>query len=205
MSLRIGITMRETHAQNYFEPRDSLARDWPNFLNLVFPNEKWMFIPNIGEKALELFEKWDLNVLILSGGDNIGVSLERDETEELLLKHAVSNEIPVIGICRGLQLIHRYFGGSLISGNEIFTNDHRATEHSIIIGKKKKIVNSYHNNLLDKESISSQFEVLAICEKDKTIECLRANNILAMMWHPEREKTVSDWNKDLIINFLYKK
>ena len=141
MGFRIGITMRETQAPNYFEPRDSLAQDWPKYLNAVFPDDMWMYIPNMGKEAVELFDKWDLNVLILSGGENVGESSTRDETEELLLRHAIALGIPIIGICRGLQLIHTFFGGDINFGNDNFVITHRATKHNIRLNNSIKKVN----------------------------------------------------------------
>ena len=46
-----------------------------------------------------------INGIILSGGNNIGDVKERDITETYLLKYAETNEIPVLGICRGMQML----------------------------------------------------------------------------------------------------
>lgn len=205
MGFRIGITMRETQAPNYFEPRDSLAHDWPKYLNAIFPNDMWMYIPNMGKDAIELFDKWSLNVLILSGGENIGESSIRDETEELLLKHAIELGIPIIGVCRGLQLIHTFFGGEINLGDDNFVRIHRATKHNIKLNNSIKEVNSYHNNFLVKETLPNQFKVWATGLVDDSIEGIKSENILAMMWHPERDKEIPKWNKDIIIEFLNNK
>ena len=79
----------------------------------VFPESKWLLIPNIGKQAVNYFKEWDLNVLFLSGGDDIGKFQIRDETELELIKYAISKSIPIVAICRGMQLIHNVFNGKI--------------------------------------------------------------------------------------------
>ena len=67
-----------------------------------------------------------LDLLVLCGGEDIETSrygekrggarkpnLKRDAWEWALLDEAVKRNLPVVGICRGLQVINVYFGGSL--------------------------------------------------------------------------------------------
>lgn len=199
---RFGITMRITNAVDYDEPRDSLAQDWSSFMEETFPNDQWLAIPNIGSKAVDYFQKWNLNVLILSGGDDLGKTKKRDETETLLLEHALKNNIPVIGVCRGMQLIHTHFGGELESGNEAYIAEHRAHDHQVILKNETHLSNSYHVNSLVESSLHNSFSVMARCEKFNSIEGFRGENLLAMMWHPEREMQDKTWSNDWIIKFL---
>jgi len=37
----------------------------------------------------------------------------RDQTEEILLKEALARGLPVFGVCRGLQVINRHYGGAV--------------------------------------------------------------------------------------------
>lgn len=202
MNWRIGITMRVTNATGYHEVRDSLARDWTEYMQNAFPDAQWMYIPNMGIDAVNYFRKWDLNVLILTGGDDIGDYPDRDQTESELLRHALENNIPVIGVCRGLQLIHRHFGGEMKQGDESFTDVHRAQRHEIEMDGSAHEVNSYHNNMLDETTLHHDLQVIARCSKDNTIEGVRAKGLMAMMWHPEREERVEQWNLNLIKDFL---
>lgn len=202
MELRFGITMRITNADGYDEPRDTIAHDWSGYISNAFPDSKFLFIPNIGENAVDFIKKWGINVLIISGGDDIGATPLRDITETALLKYAINSKIPTIAICRGLQLVHDYFGGKLIGGSNTFINTHRANPHDINIENSIRIVNSYHTNKIDENSLSKEAKILARCAVDDSIEAIEIRNILAMMWHPERDEEISVWNKLLIEKFI---
>ncbi len=194
--------MRITNAVGYDEPRDTIASDWSKYILKAFPDSQFVFIPNIKEKVIDYIDNLKIDVVILSGGDDLGVYPSRDRTELIVLKHALKMKIPVIAICRGLQLVHTYFGGKLGSGNSDFVTKHRAVSHLLEIDGSTKEVNSYHTNYIVEESISDCFEIFARCKNDKSIEGLRNKSILAMMWHPERDAKVSKWNKLLIEKFL---
>ena len=54
MSLRFGITMRQVDAVAYDEKRDAIARDWSYYMLNSFPEDNWMFIPNIKDEAIRV-------------------------------------------------------------------------------------------------------------------------------------------------------
>jgi putative glutamine amidotransferase len=133
-------------------------------------------------------EEW-LNVmrpqaLVLSGGNDIGQSPERDATERDLLSWAEDHRIPVLGICRGLQMIAVWSGIKLIE-----IEGHVRTRHQLSIQDAEILpayVNSFHNWGL--ESLPQSFRVLARAE-DNSIEAIAHNTLPweGWMWHPERE------------------
>jgi len=204
MEIRFGITMRVTNAEGYDEPRDSIARDWSNYFIKAFPESKFLFIPNIGIEAVDFIKKWDINVLVISGGDSIGETPKRDETEIELIKDTIARNIPVIAVCRGFQLLHQLYGGKLIEGDSDFVNSHRSSKHNIIVNNKTLEVNSYHVYKIDEKSIDKRFSIFAKCEIDDSVEGIVNDNILAMMWHPERCQQISKWNIELIEKFIKK-
>src|SRR5215831_11119236 len=112
--LRVGLTMREVHASGYDEPRDALARGWGKFLQATIPEAAWLPIPNLAPSLAARFcDRWRLNALILTGGEDIGASPERDDTERALWQHFMRKERPILGVCRGLQLMWTELGGEL--------------------------------------------------------------------------------------------
>jgi len=204
--LRFGITSRITESSDYFEIRDSLSQDWSNYFFENFPNDIWVTIPNQGSKSIEYFKSLKLNVLILSGGDNLGDTINRDETEVSLLKFALHNLIPVIGVCRGMQLIHVYYGGKIESGDSSFSKIHKSKNHIINYKENEQIiVNSYHTNKIVESTLSKEFTVLARCIEDNSIESFYNKNILSIMWHPERKIESFSWSTNLLKKFLSKK
>lgn len=202
--VRIGVTMRVTEATNYKEVRDSIAMDWAKYLKSELPTCKWMFIPNIEEDAVAYFQKWNLNVLILTGGDDIGKYPSRDITEISLLQMANRNNIPIIGICRGMQLIHTYFNGKLEKGIKYFIKNHRNNQHLIVMKQNKYITNSFHSNKIDEATVHKDFKIVARCDTDNSIEAFEKPNVLGVMWHPERTIPYQKWNSILIKEFIEK-
>jgi putative glutamine amidotransferase len=125
---------------------------------------------------------------------------ERDEFEINALRHAVDKGMPVLGICRGLQLINCAMGGTLVQDlgprNEIHRGnpDKRHEVHvedetllSEITGAKDGDVNSAHH------------QVIHLLGKDLRINCYSVDGmiegvegtglsgfLLAVQWHPER-------------------
>jgi gamma-glutamyl-gamma-aminobutyrate hydrolase PuuD len=122
--------------------------------------------------------------IVLSGGNDICERVERYDTEIALLTHAREYFLPVLGICRGMQMIAHWAGVGLHS-----VRGHVKTRHQLN-GKISCEVNSYHNYSLS--SCPSDFEVLARSE-DGEIEAIKHLTLPweGWMWHPERENCFS--------------
>ena len=186
---KIGISLRVVEAPSYDEKRDALSHDWPKLLEKLGFNP--IYIPNTLSHVDEFFSDMSLDGLILSGGDNIGDDNVRDKTENMILDYAVSHNVPLIGICRGMQVINTFFGGKIQSTNnsEHVKNDHfvNITNHSLF--KNEQIqVNSFHHNIITLSNLGKNLSTFAISKNDNTIEGLFHNElpIFGVMWHPER-------------------
>ena len=190
---KIGISLRVVQNKNYEEKRDAISHDWSQFC------EELNFIPILIPNTLsniELFlEKLELDGIILSGGGDIGLNIERDETEKKLLEYGIKNNLPILGVCRGMQIINKFFNGKLIKSQN---NEHVNLDHSVniieesfsnIIGKEIS-VNSYHNNIIFQNNLGKNLKPFAITKKDNSIEGFFHNqySILGVMWHPERKQ-----------------
>jgi putative glutamine amidotransferase len=133
------------------------------------------------DKALSLWlQTLRPHAVVLSGGGNIGESPERDHTERHLLAWANTHGIPLLGICRGMQMMTISAGGQLrpVVG-------HVRTRH-LLRGTITGEANSYHNFAL--LQCPPDFKVLATSE-DFVIEAFRHITLPweGWMWHPERE------------------
>lgn len=185
----VGITQRIDSLADRAEFRDAMDQrlavwvEQSGFLPVAVPNT----LLNGDFSSPVILETWLQTVqpkaLLLSGGNDIGKYPARDETENYLLAWAEKNRVPVIGICRGMQMIGIWAGGRL---KEV--EGHVCTRH-MLHGEISGEVNSYHNFSL--ESCPPGFEVLATSD-DGEIEAIRHTTLPweGWMWHPEREEPI---------------
>jgi gamma-glutamyl-gamma-aminobutyrate hydrolase PuuD len=136
----------------------------------------------LGSSLFEWLEVVRPSALVFSGGNNIGQFAQRDQTENALLEYALLQQLPVLGICRGMQVIAHWAGVSLhpLPG-------HVGTRHQLT-GIISMEVNSYHEYSITQ--CPNGFEILARSQ-DGGIEAIRHLKLPweGWMWHPEREKT----------------
>lgn len=201
---RIGVTMRVVTEPRHGEMRDALAHDWARFISAVLPEAKWMPIPNSGASAVALAEAWALDGLILTGGDDIGDSAIRDETERALLEHFVAARLPVFGVCRGLQMIQICFGGRLTPCR---SSEHVAQRHAVrFVGHGAGVglrgtgaeVNSYHAQGILAGELAPPLTCLA--EAGEWVEAGTCPDppVAGVMWHPEREESVEAFDRAIL-------
>lgn len=190
---KVGISLRVENIKNYNEKRDAISQDWIKFCNRAgfIP----ILIPNNLKDTKKFLKSLNLDLLIFSGGDNIGDDPERDKTEKNMIEFAIKNKIPSIGICRGMQFFNKFFGGKI---DYSLNKKHVKTRHKIkfidkkiekLLDKKTSIVNSFHENLIKSNILSRELMPFGIVEEDNTIEgCYHKKYpIIGVMWHPERE------------------
>ena len=147
--------------------------------------------------------------LILCGGNDISPALyqeeingavdidyERDKCEWRLIKAFIEAQKPILGICRGCQLLNVYFGGTLYQHLEN-TNTHRidgvGAIHEITAVKgsvayelygERFIANSFHHQAVKK--LGANLVATQYC--DNVIEGFEHDSlpIIAFQWHPEK-------------------
>lgn len=135
------------------------------------------------------------SVVVLSGGNDIGQCRERDRTESHLLVFARTLGIPVLGICRGMQMMAHWAGGQLKR-----VEGHVRTRH-VLRGEITGTVNSFHGFTL--AACPEEFVVLARSEDD-AIEAVRHKTLPweGWMWHPEREAEFAERDVQRLKNML---
>ena len=197
MGRRIGVTMRSAKAPGYDETRDALARDWAAFLAWALPESKWVPVPSQGPATVAWAKGWELDAFVLTGGNDVGEDPVRDESERALLSHAVDAKLPVLGVCRGLQLIQHHFGGALAACDRA---THVATTQVVRFADGgSRRVNSFHGFGIAPNTLASPLVELATSE-DGWIEAARHREspILGVMWHPERVSPGDEADRELV-------
>ena len=139
----------------------------------------------------------------------------RDQYELRILDYAVQAGKPVFGICRGLQLMNVYFGGTLYQ--DIATQKENAIRHRdaalydellhpiaftegkfldrLYAGNSPLAVNTVHHQAI--KDLGEDLEVWAVCPEDGIIEAIgytgaEEGKVMAVQWHPEFSNALSD-------------
>ncbi|MDO4556717.1 MAG: gamma-glutamyl-gamma-aminobutyrate hydrolase family protein [Lachnospiraceae bacterium] len=145
----------------------------------------------------------------------------RDKMESYILQKAVEIDTPVLGICRGVQFMNAFYGGTLYQDlNQEYESkiDHHMkppynkVAHQVtieketplfkIVGKERIGVNSYHHQAI--KDLSVKFEKMAMSE-DGLVESIYMPDkkfVIGVQWHPEFSYTVDEDSRKLIKAFV---
>ena len=183
---RVAVSQRIDRIASRAESRDALDQritGWVTSLGcLPLP------VPNtLGSYLEQWLSVMRPTAVLLSGGNDIGDSPDRDRTETLLLQHAELVGLPVLGICRGMQMLAHYAGAPPVP-----VEGHAGTRHplrgdTVECGALPAEVNSFHN--LGLVRCPSDYIELAFAP-DGSIEAMCHPELRweGWMWHPEREE-----------------
>lgn len=123
------------------------------------------------------------------------ISKARDDFEYNLLKKAIKEDMPVLGICRGMQVISAFCGAHIIQHIEGHrqNTERNKTFHEVdivkdtllheIIGKEKIYVNSFHH-----QAVGEGFNGIISGTCNGIIEAIELDKnkfVLGVQWHPE--------------------
>ena len=192
--LRIGLTQRVKILPDRNERWDCLDQAWTRLLSsngfLPVP------LPNLIKYVDTLILELKLEGIILTGGNDLShlagakdKAPERDTFEHRLLETCAKFDIPVLGVCRGMQIIIDHYDGELVP-----INQHVATFHDLLIQSQdlmpltnRELVNSFHKYGVKQNGLGNELQLIATAP-DGTVEAIAHKTLKqwGIMWHPER-------------------
>ncbi|MCQ9206944.1 MAG: gamma-glutamyl-gamma-aminobutyrate hydrolase family protein [Omnitrophica bacterium] len=208
--MRIGITTRVVRGEGYPEERDAISRDWPEYIGSILPNAILVPLCNEDKKINRIIRHLELDGIILSGGNDWGETTRRDKTEANILKVCLRYRLPLLGVCRGMQVLNILFGGKLEKDiQKVSGKNHAGATHTIDLIKESKFftqpkkrklkVNSFHNQGIVAGGLSREFNVFAVTPGG-VVEgiCHSSRPIIGIQWHPERKNPAAFFDRRLI-------
>ncbi len=207
---KLAISQRVHEHDAYTERRDCLDQRWYKFADRLGCAP--VPLPNIpAHDAASYLSLIEPDAIILSGGNTLvalenaahDAAPERDAFEAALLEWGLANDRPILGVCRGMQFINHYFGGTNCEVSEHVGRRHRISFCGDLSGTAAMDVNSFHEWGLKPEGLGNQLDALALAE-DGTVEALShaTRKVSGVMWHPEREEPLSKLDLSLTRRFL---
>jgi N5-(cytidine 5'-diphosphoramidyl)-L-glutamine hydrolase len=197
------VTQRLVACDGRDEVREALDRRWATFLAglgfLPIP------LPS-GVRVESYIEQLKPAGVLLTGGNDLAsvggdaLSVQRDAFERGLLDAAEARGLPVLGVCRGMQLLCERAGFSI----EPCTG-HVATLHGLEPSaearystlREPRMANSFHQ-FAARRSRGAPFAVV-LRSADGVAEAVEHESrpIVGIMWHPERYSTPRAIDQDL--------
>src|SRR4029077_1730928 len=175
-------------------------------------------LAEVPDEALEL-----IDALMLAGGadidpssygqqahaETVGTVPERDAFEIALVRAAIERDLPLLGICRGMQLINVALGGTLLQHlpEHVAHEDHRravgsfdGSDHDVelspgtlamrVVGAPRHATKSHHHQGVDR--LGEGLRVSATSAIDELVEAVEMPDrrfALGVQWHPEADAT----------------
>jgi gamma-glutamyl-gamma-aminobutyrate hydrolase PuuD len=144
---------------------------------------------------------------------------ERDAAEATLIDEALSRDLPLFAVCRGMQLLNVHLGGSLIQHlpsterHVRRTPDRSLPAHSVVIepgtmlakiaGRETWDVNSRHHQAVAR--LAPGLRVCARDPEDGTVEAVELPSrryVLGVQWHPENQVSNDSGQPGLFQSFV---
>jgi len=190
---RILVTQRVAIEPGRGERRDALDQAWNAFLSSC--DLLALLVPNHLRSAEGLLSSLSFDGALLTGGNDLathgGDAPERDEVELLVLRRTLAAGLPLLGVCRGMQLVLESFGVE-----QIAVDGHVQESQEIRIDGVPAVVNSYHR--WGCRETCPELEVWARAE-DGVVKAVRHRElpVVGVMWHPERMEPFREQDTEL--------
>lgn len=196
---RIGLTQRVQTIPAIGERRDVLDQRWTGVIEMLGGCP--VPLANTVKNTRSYLDALGIDGVVMTGGNDIASlpdasdpAPERDRFEAETFAYAIEMGLPVLGVCRGAQMINRLLGGFLER-----TPKHVGLRHAMVWRDnlpngwdRPADVNSYHAWAIPPNALADGLNAVAWAE-DGSIEAFYASDIAVtgLVWHPEREDNLS--------------
>ena len=207
---RVLVTQRVDFHTSHGERRDAIDQRW---IHLLRDCELWpVLVPNHPEYVQDLVRHESFDGVLLTGGNTLssygGDAPERDASETLLLDWALKQHQPVLGVCRGMQLLQSHFGIELES-----VSGHVRTRHKLTITpgcrlsaqlSELQTVNAFHD--FGAKTSRTPLVISARSEDDVVMAVEHQDRpFYGQMWHSERETPFVEEEKNILKSIFHER
>ena len=171
-----------------------------------------LFLPGGGDVHPQYFDQPML------GADPADIHVDRDELELGLARAALAADIPILGVCRGLQVLNIAAGGGLLQhvdghqspGEEVVYHPVYVLPDTLLArvlgGDGSVIANTYHHQAVTNTVLATDFQACAqAMQGPALLEALESPGhrwVLAVQWHPERFFELDPIHRGLFTAFI---
>ena len=195
--------------KNCYGYHHQLDREWLSYFKDKKINLFSATLPKICNNSIKnFFDTVKPIAIIFTGGNDLSYvennfeNYLRDKIELSLFKYCLKNRIKVLAICRGFQLISKYFKAKILPvKNHVRKNHKLKIKKNNLILQDKLIVNSFHNYGIF--NLKGNLEVLSQ-HSDGSVEIAYSDKIkfLGFQFHPERKNYSQKYINNIINRYL---
>jgi len=206
--------MRIVKNTEYAEVCDALSVEWGNYLRDIFQDIIVVPLLNKPDHAIRVIEERHLDGVVFSNGNDWGEAEARDVTERAIFNYVIKRRLPILGVCRGFQVLNVLCGGTLDKDIQSSSGEnHVATIHDVEIVANDFLrgytvgqtisVNSFHRQGVLQGGIASNLKIFAKTKSGVVEGFYHPKElIVGIQWHPERNNPAAELDKGIVTDFF---
>lgn len=204
------VWIQSAFSQDGIDPIERVAMSYVSFVEqqghipIILPHVQsvWPYYLNMCDAFVFIGSCWDIDPHLYGQKNTTSKNVQTtyDSYELAFLSEIQKTKKPLLGICRWMQLINIYFGGTLHQDieNHMFHEEQEEAVHSVTIQNSRRIpdgdykINSIHHQAVD---VVGDGLVVTGRAPDGTIEMIEHDSLpwTWVQWHPEFFLPENEW------------